>query len=426
MKTFLSLSLLFLVWAVRADEAPVLTVKTDRSNALYKKGEEAVFSIRLDQGGKPLPGKEVRWTIKKNGLTAVAGGTAALTDGTATVTAKLEEPGFLLCEVELPAESEPIKGLGGAAFDPQDIKPSKVAPKDFDAFWKDQLAKLAAVPKNFTVTPVPSPVEGLETFDVQGDAVGKPVSGYYAKPAGAAQGSLPALLTLHGAGVRSARLDGATMWARRGMLALDINAHGLPNGKPDSFYKELADGELKDYRSRGRTNRENIYFLGMFQRVIRALDFLTSQPEWDGRTLVVYGTSQGGAQALAGAALDDRVTFFVAGVPAMCDHSGRLAGRDPGWPKFVPESASEDSSVHTAVGYYDMVNFASRIKVPGFLTVGYIDTTCPPATVYAAYNQLGGEKKIYDDIAAGHTNTPEAQRLLQKAVLDHVASQKKP
>jgi cephalosporin-C deacetylase len=163
----------------------------------------------------------------------------------------------------------------------------------------------------------------------------------------------------------------------------------------------------------------------MFLRVVRALDFLTSQPEWDGRTLIVYGTSQGGAQSLAGAALDDRVSFFVAGVPAMCDHTGRLAGRDPGWPKFFRTDAAPNPAVQEAVRYFDMMNFASRIKAPGFLTVGFVDTTCPPATVYAAYNQLGGKKHIFNDIAAGHINTPEAQRLMQKAVLDHVASQKK-
>ena len=53
---------------------------------------------------------------------------------------------------------------------------------------------------------------------------------------------------VHGAGVRSSDLGSTVTWARDGFLALDINAHGLPNGKPDSFYSDLAKGELKDYR----------------------------------------------------------------------------------------------------------------------------------------------------------------------------------
>jgi cephalosporin-C deacetylase len=46
---------------------------------------------------------------------------------------------------------------------------------------------------------------------------------------------------------------------------------------------------------------------------IRAIDVLTEQPEWDGRTVAVFGISQGGFQAIAAAGLDPRVTFFAAG-----------------------------------------------------------------------------------------------------------------
>jgi hypothetical protein len=77
-------------------------------------------------------------------------------------------------------------------------------------------------------------------------------------------------------------------------------------------------------------------FLGMFPRLVRAIDFLTSQPEWDGCVVIVFGSSQWGAQVIVAAGLDPRVTFFAAGIPAMCDHIGILAGRVNGWPKFVP------------------------------------------------------------------------------------------
>jgi cephalosporin-C deacetylase len=74
--------------------------------------------------------------------------------------------------------------------------------------------------------------------------------------------------------------------------------------KPSHSLKALAEGELRDYRMRGSGDREQMYFKGMFLRVLRALDFLTVQPEWDGHTLIVYGSSQGGFQAFAAAGLD--------------------------------------------------------------------------------------------------------------------------
>jgi cephalosporin-C deacetylase-like acetyl esterase len=245
------------------------------------------------------------------------------------------------------------------------------------------------------------------------------VSGYYARPAAAKPRSLPIILTVHGAGVTSSSLGGAAGWAKDGALAMDLNAHGLPNGREKGFYDGLAAGELKDYRRAGRESRDTVYFLGMYLRLIRAIDFLTAQPEWDGRTVVVFGSSQGGAQAIAAAGLDPRVSFFVAGVPAGCDHTGALVGRIAGWPKFIETKEQPNPAVVTAVRYYDGVNFAARAKAPGFFTVGFIDTTCPPTSVYAAYNALQSTKEIFNDITSGHTNTPAASAAMRAAVRRH-------
>ena len=164
----------------------------------------------------------------------------------------------------------------------------------------------------------------------------------------------------------------------------------------------------------------------MFLRLVRAIDFLTSQPEWDGRTVVVSGSSQGGAQAIAAAGLDPRVTFFAAGVPAMCDHTGSLAGRIGGWPKFIEtKEKSPPAEVVSAVRYFDAVNFAARTKASGFFTVGFIDVTCPPTSVYSAYNALNTKKAIHHDVAAGHTNTPAASAAMREAVLKHFAAMRK-
>jgi cephalosporin-C deacetylase-like acetyl esterase len=317
-----------------------------------------------------------------------------------------------------------LTALAGAGIEPTAIKPSQPAPEDFGAFWAAQKQALAAVPVNARLTPVKSPREGVETFDVQADSVGAGVSAYLARPVGAKPRSLPIILTVHGAGVSSSNLGGAAGWAKDGVLAMDMNAHGLPNGKPKEFYAELAAGGLKDYRVAGRTSRETIYFRGMYLRLVRALDVLTAQPEWDGRTVVVYGSSQGGAQAIAAAGLDERVTFFVAGVPAGNDHTGALAGRIAGWPKFIPTGETPAPEVVTAVRYYDGVNFAARAKAPGFFTVGFIDTTCPPTSVYAAYNALTTEKGIFNDIPSGHTNSPAAGKAMREAVMKHFAARR--
>ncbi len=394
-------------WDGKTPVEYVVSVETDKPDAIYHKGDTVTFNIQLLHNQQPATEGTVDWVITKDSVVPpIAKGTATLTDGKATVTGKLDEPGFLRCDVTFKQDKTTFTAPAAAAIDPTEIKPSMPTPDDFDAFWAEKKKELAAVPINAVITPVPPPPDrpGVETFAVQADCVGKPISGYYARPAGAKPKSCPALLMVEGAGVLSTDLLSPTRWGQKGFLALDINAHGIPNGQPKEFYAALNNGELKDYRIHGRESRDTYYFLGMYLRVIRALDFLATQPEWDGHTLFIEGGSQGGAQAIAGAGLDPRVSFIFAAYPAGCDHTGMVAGRIAGWPKVVPMGADgkPDPAVLQASRYFDGVNFASRIKAPAFFWIGFLDKVAPPTCSYAAYNNIPGKKQIINDPSHGH------------------------
>lgn len=411
-----------------APKTSPLTLTADHSDAIYQQGENVTFTVQLNKNAHPIGQTEVRYTIGKEGMPSPKKGFLKLVKGSGTITGKLDEPGFLSCSVNWDQAGTPFNATFGVAVDPLLIKPSLPVPDDFDTFWAEQKLKLAAVPMNPRLTPVPTPtVPEVETFDVQVDSVGAGVSGYLSKPVGAKPKSLPIILTVQGAGVRTSNLVGTANWAKNGILAMDINAHGLPNGKPEAFYKALAEGELKEYRTAGSESRDTIYFLNMFLRDLRALDFLCTQPEWDGKTVVVYGTSQGGFQAFATAALDDRVTFFMAGVPAGCDHTGFVANRVSGWPKLVPMNAEGKPNPKSveASRYFDNVNFAAKTKAKAaFVTAGFIDPVCPPTTVYAAYNNLPIAKQIFNDIGFPHSPSPAANAAMSKAALDYIKSVK--
>lgn len=408
--------------APTAEAGFVLTATTDRPDALYQTGEQATFLLELKRDGKPVDAESVTVTLSKDGVAPQSPTTLTFENGKATVSGTLTEPGFLL----VTARKDKIVTHAAAGFDPLQIKPSMPVPEDFDAFWNSQKAKLAEVALRPVLTPVPTTFTGLDFFDVQIPCVGPPVSGYYSRPAGAKPKSLPAILHLHGAGVGSAR-PGSASWSlqEQGMLSLDINAHGLPNGQPEEFYSELYKTELKGYQHFGRDSRESSYFTGMFLRVARAIEFLAAQPEWDGKTLILFGTSQGAFQAFAGAALDPRVTFVSAGVPAGCDHTGFTVGRTNGWPAFAADSKGQagtfDPGIAQESRYFDVVNFATHTHARGIaVTVGFIDRTCPPTSVYAAYNAIPVSKKLHADPLVGHTNSPQAMEFLRNAVLEHV------
>ena len=407
-------------------ETPIkIAARAERPDAIYHQGEKVVFNLTVTDKGKPAAGL-VEWAILKDGLATEQKGVSELVDGKAIATGSLNEPGFIqvraVYRANAKAKVAPVTALGGAAIDPTEIKRSLPVPDDFDAFWSGMKQKLAAVPVAPKLVSVPSPIKDVESFDVTAPALGLQISGYMAKPIGAKPKSLPIILTVHGAGVSNSSLGGSASWASKGFLAMDMNAHGLPNGLPARHYADLKVGAMKDYRYENKNDREKAYFTGMMLRLVRALDVLTAQPEWDGKHVIVFGSSQGGYQAIAAAGLDARVTYFAAGVPAGCDHSGMLVNRIAGWPKIVPVvDGKPDMSVLEAYRYIDCMNFATRTKAAGcFFTVGFIDSTCPPTSVYSAYNQLTIPKEIYNDIPSGHSHSQTARDGMVKAVMKYV------
>lgn len=403
-----------------------LKVSTDRADATYRRGETVTFAVALtcDATGERVSGPEAKWSITKDGKPLDRAGTAVLAPSDLNLTASLDEPGFLHCMVECtPAAGAPkLTARAGAAIEPRAIQPSLPAPADFDAFWAEQRRLLAATPAHLRLVPVPLPTGEVECFEVRAaTGVGRGLSGYLARPKGAKAKSLAAIVLCHGAGVTSSRLATAVAWARDGLLALDFNAHGLPNAQPRDFYATLQSGELKDYYLQGRESRETMYLRGIIFRLLRAIDTVTAQAEWDGRRVVVLGRSQGGGQALVAGGLDPRVTYVSAEIPTFCDHTGILVGRINGWPRIIPnDTTSPDPKVVEAVRYYDAVNFASRLSAPVFVTLGFIDHICPPTGIYAMYNQLRGRKQLWEHLDTGHVSRRDYDARVREEVLAYV------
>ena len=402
--------------------AYVLKAVADRPDAIYKTGEQATFAISLTKAGQNAKGAEVRYRLSLDGYSAIGEGTVSIGDQT-TVTSTLSKPGFVRLQVDYTTDDKKtVSAVAAAGFDPLQIPPSLEVPDDFDSFWAEQKRELAKLPINARLTSIASSVPTVECFDVQADCTGgKPISGYFARPKDAKPKSLPAVMLVHGAGVRSSNLGGAVAQAAKGRLALDMNAHGIPNGKPAEFYDALTKGELANYRAIGRESRETVYFRGMLIRLVRGLDFLCSQSEWDGRILIVMGGSQGGGQAIAAAGLDPRVTAIYAGVPALCDHSGNVVGRIAGWPKIVPLLDGKPAPRELqAARYVDGLNFATRTKADAIVTVGFIDGVCPPTAVYATYNNLRGHKRMVTGILNGHEGPRDAGTEVEAFMAAHI------
>lgn len=405
-----------LVLVAQSVLAQSVKIRTDRENATYRSGETVRFQVQAD-GFTGTP--DLTYVLKKGGWTEIAKGVLSLTNGAAEIVGQLNEPGTLLLEVRAnPPGGKRIRVLGGAAFEPWGIKRSSPRPDDFDAFWNAKIKELAATP----IHPVLEAGQGIKTnldyFKITMDGFrNTKIHGQLARPTGTQK--LPALLIVQWAGVYPLDKGWAYWPANEGFLVLNIEAHDLPIDESESFYKQQSDGPLNDYMGIGNDSRETSYFLRMYLSAYRAAEYLTQRPDWDGKNLVVCGTSQGGMQTVMLAGLHPKITAAMANVPAGCDFSGDAVGRAPGWPQWNGKVWNKDKQKVIEAGrYFDCMNFAPHIKCPLLVGVGLIDETCPAGGVFSTINQSKGPREVLilplsDHQGAGNTQAPMFSRMAQ-------------
>jgi len=386
------LALLLLASTVTA-QRPIFT--PFRDTGIYALGEPVGWTVTPAPGAVASP-VGYRYTISKNNSEIIKTGTIDLSHGRATIETRLDEPAMVYVQVSTGRDADRPVTLG-ATVAPSRLLPSVPRPADFDAFWDAKLQALGAVPMDPVLVPAQSNEPGVELYTATIGSLGSRVRGYLARPK--RPGRFPALVIFQYAGVSALQPRTATDRAAEGWLVFNVDSHDIP---PDQ-----ATGVRADYQAIGNADRETSYFLNMYLRDSRAIDYIATRPDWDGRTIVVTGTSMGGQQSLAAAGLNPRVTAVIVNEPAGADSNGDLHGRKAGYPNWP----SGDAKVMETALYFDTVNFAPRIKAPTLAAMGFIDTIAPPVGIWIALGQIRGPKEAVPMVESDHNNiTPEKQR----------------
>lgn len=375
-----------------AANAQQLTVTPEKATPTYEIGEPIKWNIKVSGEGASAIGS-VNYIVKKDGQTVLSQGILPLQNGEAQLQTQLDVPGSIIGDFSFnDAGKKPVNFAAGALVAPLQIEPSRPEPADFMQFWQSKIAELEQVPINPVLTAQPSGKPGVGYWKITLDNVGGThVQGQLARPKTGER--FPALLRLQYAGVYGLDKGNITSHASKGWLTLNISAHDLPLDESKEFYAAQNNGPLKNYPNIGAESRETSYFLNMALRCYRAIDYLKTRPDWDGKTLVVEGTSQGGLQSLMMGGLNPAVTAVIVNVPAGNDTTGPLANRAAPWPYWANMDGDKTQILETS-SYFDGVNFARHIKVPTLIAVGLIDTTARPASVLAAFNQIQSPAKL--------------------------------
>ncbi|MFI5259889.1 MAG: acetylxylan esterase [Candidatus Limnocylindrales bacterium] len=288
-------------------------------------------------------------------------------------------------------------------------RPDREEPADFDSFWAETLrdARTHALDPRF------EPVDaGLATIDVTDVTFagfgGQPIKGWFLAPHDVAAspfarvGRLPCVVEYIGyGGGRGRPIDWlAFPSAGHAILVMDLRGQGSSWRAGDTPDQDAgaATGQFPGFMTRGISSPETYYYRRLMTDAVRAVEAARANSIVDPARVAVTGSSQGGGLSLAVAGLVPDLLLAMPDVPFMCHwrRATEITDNDPYHEivRYCKVHRDALGTVFRTLTYFDGVNFAARAKAPALFSVALMDFTCPPSTVFAAYNHYAGAKEI--------------------------------
>jgi cephalosporin-C deacetylase len=287
-------------------------------------------------------------------------------------------------------------------------------PEDFDAYWEAVVRAAEALP----LQPAWSAWEPSAQARLAGVACrrvalegagGVRVGGILQLPDGPSglhPGRRPGLLHLAGYGGELILHQDLTVagfavldWSHRGMR---LGSEGFDRAAP----RPLLSRDVED--------RERYAYRDVYQDCLLGLRLLRSLPGIDPERVGVLGTSQGGGLAI-GLGVLGGVRAVAADIPWLTHFARQLAEPVEGPYNELKEllrvHPELEGPARRTLAYFDTLSFAPRLRVPALVSLGQADRVCPPDSVRALFERLGGCKALLEVPGLGHERSALWRRM---------------
>ena len=278
-------------------------------------------------------------------------------------------------------------------------------PEDFDSFWAKTLQEARDHDLAARFEPVDTALKTVTVHDVTFAGFGgHPIKGWLTVPAWA-NSPLPTVVEFIGYGGGRGLPHTHLLWASAGFAHFVMDTRGQASAwgggeTPDPVGSAPA---FPGFMTRGIEDPETYYYRRLFTDAVRAVEAARSHPLVDAARVAALGGSQGGGISIAVGALVPDLAAVAPDVPFLCDFpratvlTDRAPYREIG--NYLKTHRGRTERVRRTLSYFDGVHFAARGRAPALFSAALEDQTCPPSTVFAAFNAWANEDKeieVYD------------------------------
>lgn len=280
--------------------------------------------------------------------------------------------------------------------------PERSEPADFDAFWSNSQAETRRFPLEPHFNMVETNLRLVDVFDVTFNGFGgQPIKAWLLLPHNT-QSPLACIVEYIGYGGGRGLPHEWLQWVSAGYAHFVMDTRGQGSewrqGETPDIEPGGSNPQAPGFMTRGVLKPETYYYRRLFMDAVRAVEAARSHPLVDPARVGVCGASQGGGVTLAVAGLIPDLGLAMPDVPFLCHYrrAVELVDTDPYYEivRFCKIHRQDIEKVFSTLSYFDGLNFAARARMPALFSVGLMDMTCPPSTVFAAYNHYAGAKDI--------------------------------
>ncbi|WP_163538019.1 alpha/beta fold hydrolase [Gracilibacillus sp. YIM 98692] len=211
-----------------------------------------------------------------------------------------------------------------------------------------------------------------------------------------------AVVMFHGYTVNSGDWLDKLAYAAQGITVIALDCRGQGGLSEDNLLTTGTTVRGHIIRGLDDKNADSLYYRQVFLDTVQTVRILKTIEGVDPDRIGVYGQSQGGALAIACAALEPSIKHVYAVYPFLSDYE-RV------WHMDIHNTAYKEiryffrcfdpthqnhQKIFMKLGYIDIQHLADRIQASVEWVIAMRDVMCPPSTQFAVYNKIRSTKNM--------------------------------